>query len=799
MLTTTAQLAAPFVAPALAAGGAAMVTIPIAIHLLSRWRRRPQPFGAMRFLIEAYRRQKRRMRFEQWLLLLVRCLIVLLLGLALSRPMMVGWVGSLFGHFDHGGRVVNLVIDDSLSLQARTPSGETRFKQQIQSALSVLDALEPSDQVMVYRAGRPATPVTAGPTTDHAAVRKLLTDLRPGFARSDLQNALVDLDHALNTPAFAAKERVTFLFSDFPGSADIFQESPFPGGNAADSRNRLIVTRPALQADNLQIASFTPTRRVIWIDDWINNSIALQARLIRYTDAQTPAASTLEVGVLDASGKQLATTQQRITFAQGQRDFTASVNIPLGADEIRLADTGDTLLTLRARLMDTPNDQLSADNQAWAVVEIKKRMRVALVGDASAPDAGSSQGPSPAQWLSLALDPPSLAASATIETTRLSPAQLDTSENLNTPDAVMLFRPDRLSPAAWENLGKYTRAGGIVWVFVPPDQTASTWPNQLAESFSPGWRVGLEPVRIDQPETGLNVVTEPTHVEALERLAADWQALVKPIRVTRYLPVFTTPSDAWLTLAGAPDSPAGTQSNAASSPALLAHHKVGDGSLLLLTSAVDPSWTNLPTKPLFVPLVHETLLGLLGTRNQPNVITAVAGDQPRLNPAWQGTTELKSIDTLDDADTSNTSQPPPGIQVTDDQLVFDNPLRKPGVYQAQADSGPCRLIVNHDPKAADTRPIDEATLTHWLDGLGPWQWLDTENPAEALKQNQKIGDIGWPLLWIVLALVLIETWLARRFSYAGVYHGESLSAQVLHTVFRFRTGQSEARGRKGNA
>ncbi len=44
----------------------------------------------MRFLLEAYRKQKQRMRFEQWLLLLVRCLIVLLLGLALLRNVIIG-------------------------------------------------------------------------------------------------------------------------------------------------------------------------------------------------------------------------------------------------------------------------------------------------------------------------------------------------------------------------------------------------------------------------------------------------------------------------------------------------------------------------------------------------------------------------------------------------------------------------------------------------------------------------------------------------------------------------------------
>ena len=56
--------------PAIAVAGAAAMVVPIAIHLLTLMRRRPEPWAAMRFVIEAYQRHRRRLRFEQWLLLL---------------------------------------------------------------------------------------------------------------------------------------------------------------------------------------------------------------------------------------------------------------------------------------------------------------------------------------------------------------------------------------------------------------------------------------------------------------------------------------------------------------------------------------------------------------------------------------------------------------------------------------------------------------------------------------------------------------------------------------------------------
>ena len=60
MPLTVGQVGASFVAPALAAAGAAAIAIPILIHLLSRRRRIPVLWGAMRFLLEAYRRHRRR-------------------------------------------------------------------------------------------------------------------------------------------------------------------------------------------------------------------------------------------------------------------------------------------------------------------------------------------------------------------------------------------------------------------------------------------------------------------------------------------------------------------------------------------------------------------------------------------------------------------------------------------------------------------------------------------------------------------------------------------------------------------
>src|SRR5216684_9285952 len=77
-------LETPLSALAVAIGAA---SLPIIIHLLNRKRFRVVTWAAMRFLLAAQRKNTRRMRLEQLILLAVRTLLVLLLVLAMASVM----------------------------------------------------------------------------------------------------------------------------------------------------------------------------------------------------------------------------------------------------------------------------------------------------------------------------------------------------------------------------------------------------------------------------------------------------------------------------------------------------------------------------------------------------------------------------------------------------------------------------------------------------------------------------------------------------------------------------------------
>jgi len=97
--------------------GVSAVAVPVVIHLLSKRRFKVINWAAMEFLIGAHKRNRRRIRMEHLILLLLRCLIVILISLLVAR-LLVG--GDLLG----GSRVEYVfVLDDSPSMGARSDGG----------------------------------------------------------------------------------------------------------------------------------------------------------------------------------------------------------------------------------------------------------------------------------------------------------------------------------------------------------------------------------------------------------------------------------------------------------------------------------------------------------------------------------------------------------------------------------------------------------------------------------------------------------------------------------------------------
>ena len=164
--------------------GALAAATPIILHLLHRRNPRPVPFSTLRFLRAATSKNRRSRRITQFLTMLLRILILLLIALAFARPKIryAEWLPQ-------GRRTALIVLDASASMRTRL-DGRSRFVEAKNRAGQLIDGMEPGDRVALLAPGA-AEPLVVFPAlSDRRRVRDALADLECGYGRSDLAASL---------------------------------------------------------------------------------------------------------------------------------------------------------------------------------------------------------------------------------------------------------------------------------------------------------------------------------------------------------------------------------------------------------------------------------------------------------------------------------------------------------------------------------------------------------------------------------------------------------------------------------
>ena len=715
------------------AAGAAAMSVPIIIHLLTRWRRKPQAWAAMQFLLEAYRKHRRRLQIEQLLLLLVRCLILLLLGLALSGPLLAG-CGSSGGAMLSAGRTVYLVIDDSLASQVRIAPDEVRLDQLKASAGELLEGLSRNDRVAVIAAARPARMLTPSPSADRAAANRAIESIEPRFSEADLPRVM-ELIHQHLRNADQPESEVTVVVLSPMARSSMRQVEPGQATLAPpETEFSFVLSEPANAEPNVQIASATPRRSMVVVDPQLPVSTPVVTRLRRFGPTPGGAVTTVRLTVTGRGDEPIVTTR-RHTWAPGQSEAVLTVNLVLGEPDPQR--TGDDMLVIEAELA-AGGDELPADDRRIAVAQLRRQLRIGMV-DLQSREAAFDER-APRYWLSTALTPRRRAGSE-IDPARLidlNPGFLEP-DQLENLDAVMVLRPDLLSDADWRHLAAFTKAGGLTWLFVPDAQAPGIWSAGLRQQFGLDWRVALEIDAADEASTGWALRTDQPAPPPLNVLAADWQRLLSPVRVTRRLPLRgPTEAQRWL--------------EAEDGSALLAAGDVERGTVLLLTTALSPQWSNLVTKPIFVALVNETLRGVLGESDALAGLNATeAGDWPALPPPWSRAPQILG---------------PDGEPISVVTRFPATPLETPGLYTPNLEID-WPLPVNVDADAGDTRALTREEVASRFEPMGAVRWFELAAASTVMRQQIARTSLAWPILWIVFALAVVETLLARWVSHAG--------------------------------
>ncbi len=607
-----ASFVLPAVAVAAAAGAAA---VPILVHLLSRQRYQVVPWAAVRFLLAAQKRHRR--RIDRWLLLAIRILAVLLplAGMCAATP----WAESVWQWISPGPpEAVSsaprthhiLVIDGSLSLTAHADGG-TRFEKAISLAeRSVRTANSGDGFSLIFLAG-PAQVIVPGPSNDAEKVVAEIRNLRPTHGTADLTAGLSSVADVLARSPRSYPRREVLVFSDLQRSA-CAPLLPRPDGPPPEVWARVlpradvaVVDAAGSDLENLAVTDLTLTEPIPLVDApsavtaAIQNFGKVDRRGVRVELALgRPSAAGVE-------GTLLPVEQRVIDVPAGQR-ITVTFALE-GASRFR--DPGTHLLQFRI----TDADDLPADDTRSLAFEVRSQLSAVLVNGQPSADPWKRAS----EYLQEALDPGGKkdpGNPARPRTLTLGEFADPTLGDLTGVDCVFLCDVPSLSNLQVARLEAHLKRGGGLVIGLGPNAAGNLEVyNRLL------WRDGngLLPAKL------LGIAEAEGADDPGFRLAADEDAYRRPplsgfkddnsragltsVPFKKYVRIDAPrdgPARRILSFVPAVIRPGSDGSKPAPAVVEWPRHR---GRVVVYTSSFNTEWTDWPVLPSFLPFAHELL------------------------------------------------------------------------------------------------------------------------------------------------------------------------------------------------
>jgi len=200
--------------------GLLAASIPVLIHLFNLRKLKKVEFSTLIFLKELQKNKIRKVKVKQWLLLLIRTLIILFLVLGFARPTLKS---TIFGNSSTAKTTAVFVIDDTFSMSVVDAKG-SYLNQEKETALRLLSQLQDGDEAAIVLVSEINTKNSPAVTSDFSQVKKTIESISVSNSSGSLQAAIIKAAKLLGSSSNYNKE--LYIFSDFQKSR-IQEENQF--------------------------------------------------------------------------------------------------------------------------------------------------------------------------------------------------------------------------------------------------------------------------------------------------------------------------------------------------------------------------------------------------------------------------------------------------------------------------------------------------------------------------------------------------------------------------------------------
>jgi hypothetical protein len=687
--------------------------IPVILHLIHRRATREVPFPTLRFLRESVERTRRRKVVDDAALLALRVASLVVLAVGLARPMLSNvraWRGG-------AASAVAIVLDSSGSMTTRDEADHDRFDAARRAAGLVLDGLTDGDSVALLAPGTAPAPEMGRMLQTQATVRQALAAVGPGAARADLTAAVAQARDLLARSGASRKE--LYIIGDAQqANWDAAATAPDAGSRASDIATVVVDVRtvPGLNVGlrNLRLESPAPVA-----------GVPVKVRVEVFNPSPVAQKRTVEL-LLAGVSKGVSPTLELPPGGVSAQEFVVTPETPgVHCGEVRMAET----------------DSLALDDRLAFALAVDRRVPVAVIAPRNGPVAFEE----PAFYLERALASAGTGEGA-IEVVPIAPEALAGADlsRFDVVFAVNLKAPE--GPSA-DRLRDHVKSGGkLVWVAgadVAPDAY-----NQMDERAGGGLLPGrLGAVRVPPDEGGAGswrlAALDPA--EPLFGPLAEPSSLSRSVIVLRHVPV--EPGEGARALLALDDG-----------QPLLVRRQVGAGAVLWLGAGLRAEWTNLPVKPIFLPLIARLVFGLAGAEADRAPI--VAGS-PLTVPAVATTTGAVEVEVTAPSGATDRVRIAPG---PDGTITLPGTFT-PGVYQARVLGGPSNHAITAtvvpDPSESVPASVTKAEMLARL-GQNTIVCQGEAGLARAMRSIREGTGLGDVFLLALLIGLVAEVFLANR-------------------------------------
>jgi hypothetical protein len=697
------------------------VAVPVAIHLLNKFRVRETRWAAMRFVRESLQRNRRRLEIEDLLLLLLRCLIVLVVAAAFAQPVWEVLVPA--GPGGSGAGAVAVVLDNSASMGQGDGLG-TRFEEGKDSLLQDVEKRDPEAALALFLVSNRAEALIERPSLDRPLFRRSLELAALDDRSTDLLAGIRAGYEALKLSP--APQREVHVYTDSQASAWM----GLPEIRKLREAHPGIGLKPVVLGrrgeDNLAIVELRP----------VGETVAGQPSRFRVEVANFGTTTAERVRVTIAVDDAPPSGEQLLDGLEpgAKRSVEVSVRFPA---------TGPHSVTATI-----PPDRLAVDNQRSCAVEVSERAGILVVE--GQPQGGDSERDG--YFLVNALAPVAAGGPGDPPRIRTVPFASMNRAALKNFQTVFLCNPGVLPDATAEELKRYVEGGGNLVIFPGTKTPPAAWGSEsrLAENlpaFLGAWKsAGPDPLAL-QEEGFEHPVTAIWNDPSSGGLGA--------VRYEGYFP-----------LELAPPSPERAGPSVllrlANGDPVAAERSVGQGHVVLFNGPALPDGNTLVLHPAFVALMQRLLDYLNEADGRGlNLAPGEAFEWP-VKVAELGR-EFSVIRPGKDGEKRAAGQ----VEMSDQQAVLRfGDTGKVGAYRLFLgdDPSPAAVFaVQLDPAESDLRQAgteEIATLALPVPEAGP-----ADSPVVALRP--KVEAEFWTILiWLAAFLIFLETLLSHHLSRA---------------------------------